>query len=67
MTGTIAGFSDFWRECSTELPRRGQAPATQQEAWEAWRGLCPTGKEAATWIIETRRIRFLAASTKPEI
>ena len=43
-----------------------QAPR-KQEAWDAWRGLCPTGKEPATWIIETRRIRSpLATPTKAE-
>jgi hypothetical protein len=66
MTRTTTGFSDFWRDCSAELRRRGHAPAVQDEAWEAWRGQCPTGKEAATWIIETRRLRSLAAPTKPE-
>jgi hypothetical protein len=48
------------------LQRRGQPPATQQEAWEAWRGQCPTGKEAATWIIEKRRLRSQAAPPGPK-
>jgi hypothetical protein len=66
MTPTNAAeFSRFWRECGAELQRRGEPPATQQEAWEAWRGQCPTGKEAATWIIEKRRLRSQAAPPSP--
>ena len=63
MVGPLAPFADGY---AAELRRRGHAPAVQDEAWEVWRGECPTGKEAATWIIETRRIRSLATPTKPE-
>jgi hypothetical protein len=45
MRRTSAGFSDFWRECSAELRRRGHAPAVQDEAWKAWRGLCPRARK----------------------